>query len=332
MSVEWIERAIELIGEGESFTVITICAAEGSAPREAGAKMIVTRHKQWGTIGGGALEFEAAAHARALLSEEASTSLFEEFPLGPALGQCCGGRVLLLYERIGPTARAWLEDTRNLVSDNKDVVLERTFPGGDWRPSDQSAAVQNNTIELFSAINEAHPKGIPDPAAITRIREVVSNQRIPVYIFGAGHVGKELARILSALPVTVTWIDRRADVFPESIDVSTVPTDRETEIVDSAPPGACFFVMTHDHQLDYDLVLHIMKRADGAYCGLIGSFTKRVRFEKRLRRAGVSDTQIEHLRCPIGAGGVKSKLPAVIALGAAHEMLIAHQQYQKGEA
>ena len=108
-----------------------------------------------------------------------------------------------------------------------------------------------------------------------------------------------------------------------------IASEDEVAVAQSAPAGACFFVVTHSHQLDYELVLEILKRGDSAYCGLIGSQTKRSRFERRLRRAGVSQDAVEGLICPIGGGSLKSKHPAVIALSAIHEMLLAHQAHRK---
>lgn len=332
MTAEWIERALDLIGEGKSFAVVTVCAIEGSAPREAGAKMIVTHDRQWGTIGGGALEFTAAARGRALLEEPKDAFLFEEFPLGPALGQCCGGRVLLSYERFDARDRDWLRQAHGALSENETAIVERSVPDGAWRIVENAREAENRAVILFGGDGAAFVETIPQPEAITRIRETISDQRISVYLFGAGHVGKAIAQCLSMLPVSLTWVDRREDSFPEGARAGAnfIRTDEETDIAAAARAGACFFVMTHSHQLDYDLVQKILERGDGAYCGLIGSKTKRARFEKRLRRAGLSEAQLKRLYCPIGAGGLESKLPSVIALAAVHEMLLAHESYKKG--
>jgi len=135
---------------------------------------------------------------------------------------------------------------------------------------------------------------------------------------------------LRGLPVAATWIDRRAERLAgvDAENVKIIATDDEIAVARAAPARACSFVLTHSHQLDYDLVLETLKRGDGAYCGLIGSQTKRSRFERRLRRAGVGQDAIERLVCPIGGAGLESKDPAVIALSAIHEMLLAHESHQ----
>lgn len=331
MAAQWINDALKLTSEGKPFFVITVCAVEGSAPRETGAKMIVSHDKQWGTIGGGALEFTAAAHGRALLENQERHFAFEEFPLGPALGQCCGGRVLLSYERFGARDRVWLQQARDVLAENGAVVLERKLPGGAWRVIDHDGAEQGEPVILIGENGDIASDKFSASGDITHIRETISDARVPVYLFGAGHVGKAIAQHLALLPVDLHWIDRREDSFPEAAHSSAhlIHTDQETDIVANAPPSAGFFVLTHSHQLDYDLVMAILKRGDSAYCGLIGSKTKRARFEGRLRRAGVSDMQLQHLRCPIGENGMGSKLPSFIALNAVHEMLRAVESYKK---
>jgi xanthine dehydrogenase accessory factor len=89
--------------------------------------------------------------------------------------------------------------------------------------------------------------------------------------------------------------------------------------VDAAPPGALFAIFTHSHDLDYRLTRAVLKRGDFGYLGLIGSRTKRARFERRLRADGFED--LSRLTCPIGIASLKSKAPAVIAVALAAELL-----------
>jgi len=82
--------------------LLTVVAARGSTPREAGAKMVVTADGAHGTIGGGNLEFQCLALARAMLADPSASAQLRQFPLGPALGQCCGGNASVLFEPIRP--------------------------------------------------------------------------------------------------------------------------------------------------------------------------------------------------------------------------------------
>ncbi len=293
--------------------------------------MVVTEHEQWGTIGGGALEYTAAAHARALSKVRHKAFQFEEFPLGPALGQCCGGRVLLSYENFNECDRDWLNNARKSVANGRPVFFERRVPDGRWERSDIEPSPRERTISFTNVQGDLLEQPIPARETIAAIREVIADQNIPICVFGAGHVGSAIVQYLRHLPVSVTWIDRRESCFSDDDDETTIKftTDEEIAAVGRADANACFFVMTHDHQLDYNLVREILKRGDSAYCGLIGSKTKRARFEKRLRREGVDDAQIAHLRCPIGDAGINSKLPAIIALSAIHEMLQSYETHTK---
>jgi xanthine dehydrogenase accessory factor len=145
-----------------------------------------------------------------------------------------------------------------------------------------------------------------------------------VLLFGAGHVGKALARALAPLPLRLRWIDSRADAFPDPPPdgPEVVRSDRPLSEVRAAPAGSAYIVMTHSHGLDFELCEAILKRADFAYLGLIGSRSKRARFEHGWRKLGVADDQIAQLVCPIG-GQLRDKRPEVIAALAAAELLLA---------
>ena len=244
---EWLPVLTGLTDKGEPCVLITVMEAKGSTPREAGVKMVVTAKEQFGTIGGGNLEFEAIDEARKLLVA-ASTPAVKDYPLGPKLAQCCGGFVT--------------------------VFLEPFVPSGKM-----------------------------------------------LYLFGAGHVGKEVVKVLDGLPLKIKWVDERDSEFPV-----VIPKNCE-KIVTSAPVAElrgvdenCYIaVMTHSHDLDFDLVRAAYK-GKFAYLGLIGSETKRARFEKRLVADGVVKEHLSRLNCPIGLGDT-GKHPREIAISVAAELL-----------
>ncbi|MDR5855274.1 xanthine dehydrogenase accessory protein XdhC [Caballeronia sp. LZ062] len=144
-----------------------------------------------------------------------------------------------------------------------------------------------------------------------------------VVVFGAGHVGHALVKVLGALPCVVQWVDARDELFPDEVpaNVQIEATDLPDAIVDEAPAGAYFIVMTHDHSLDFALTQRIMRRDDFAYFGLIGSKTKRVKFERRLMERGLAAERLVEMTCPIGVEGIVDKAPASIALAVAAEVL-----------
>ncbi len=147
--------------------------------------------------------------------------------------------------------------------------------------------------------------------------------RARLLLFGAGHVAGHLIHQLAHLPCRIDWIDSRADQFPPcvpphvTIDVQAHPPDA----LATCPPNSTFLVMTHDHQLDQTLVEAILRRNDALWLGLIGSGTKRARFEQRLRARDISDAQLAQLVCPIGLPGISGKQPAIIACSVAAQLL-----------
>jgi xanthine dehydrogenase accessory factor len=149
--------------------------------------------------------------------------------------------------------------------------------------------------------------------------ESFQESRFHVVLFGAGHVGKEVARILERLPCRLTWIDPRPDVFPAAVEANTrvVIEEEPAWMVDEAPPGALYLVMTHSHALDLEIVERVLKRNDVAFLGLIGSDTKAAKFRLRLQQKGISP---ERLVCPLGLFKA-GKHPAEVAVAAVAQLL-----------
>jgi xanthine dehydrogenase accessory factor len=247
----------------DGIVLVRIEAAAGSTPREAGACMAVSPNAIAGTIGGGQLEFHCIDIARHMLGDGAEDQLLD-IPLGPQMGQCCGGRVRMSLRHA-------------------------------------SAA----EIALFSAREKAEAAARP-----------------PVLIFGAGHTGRALAKALAPLPFTVTLIDDRDDVM--SGLPATVTCIRMADPVDAianAPTKAAFVVLSHSHALDYRLAEAALARGDASYVGMIGSATKRARFEASFLRGGGRRETLARLTCPIGGSDVDDKRPEVIAALTAAELV-----------
>jgi xanthine dehydrogenase accessory factor len=106
-------------------------------------------------------------------------------------------------------------------------------------------------------------------------------------------------------------------------------TDTPEAVVDEAPAGASFLVMTHSHALDQTLSEAILRRDDVGWFGLIGSKTKRMQFEHRLRDRGITPQQLSTMVCPVGVPGITGKAPAVIAASVCAQLL---QVWEKEES
>jgi xanthine dehydrogenase accessory factor len=160
--------------------------------------------------------------------------------------------------------------------------------------------------------------------------ETSDQTRFHVVLFGAGHVGKEVARILERLPCRLTWIDPRPDVFPSSVgrNVKVIIEEEPAWMVDEAPPGALYLVMTHSHALDLEIVERVLSRNDVAFLGLIGSQTKAAKFRARLQAKGIDCSP---LHCPLGLFKA-GKHPAEVAVSAVAQVLARQAQVPTGGA
>lgn len=309
MSPVW-PRILEGIDRHGRVAMVTIAATRGSSPREAGARLIVNPDGTFtGTIGGGTLEWKAIAMAQAVLANpNAPKAEARGFALGPELGQCCGGNVDLIVEIVAA-------DKREAVAD----FARREAEGGLTTRGRLSA--EHGVVRAVA--EDALP---PGAASFVRgeLTEGFGDGRRRLLLFGAGHVGRALVFALAPLPFTVNWVDPRPDALPAFVPgnaVARVLAD-PTEALAEEPAGSFVLVMTHSHQLDLALVAAALADDRFPYVGLIGSKSKRARFEKRLATGGVPQHRIAELVCPIGVRGVGSKQPAAIAAATAAELLI----------
>jgi len=148
--------------------------------------------------------------------------------------------------------------------------------------------------------------------------------RFHLQLYGAGHVGRAVARLLATLDVTVDWIDERDGEFPDTpgpAHIRRVAVDAVEGEVANAPPGAFYLVLTHRHDLDERIAEAILRRGDFAFFGLIGSKTKRQKFIHRFEQRGVPAEAIGRMTCPIGIEGIDGKEPEVIAIGVVAQLL-----------
>ncbi len=296
---------------------VVIAGHEGSSPREAGAAMLVWTDGQSGTIGGGALEWQAAADARAALArDEAPPRRVERAALGPMLGQCCGGRVDLVTEIFTPDDDAILARLEGAA-----VVA---------RPLDRmaaplaGAATPEMPLALRRLFNRARAEGAEPPARIVQgwFVEPLRAPGRPLWIWGAGHVGRAIAAVLAPLPeFAITWVDCARSRFPDAIDGAVTPlwAENPADLVAPAPAGARHLIVTYSHALDLELC-HRLLEAGATDIGLIGSATKWARFRGRLSRLGHAPARIAAIECPIGEKEL-GKHPQAIALGVATALL-----------
>ena len=249
----WLTAQWHCEEQNQAYVMVSIVALQGSSPRGVGSKILVTEDKQFDSIGGGHLEYKAIAQSREMLATGGQTQMIN-YPLGASLGQCCGGKVSLMYE-------------------------------------------------------------------------VFSVTKMPVVVFGAGHVGRALVPLLTQLPVQVTWVDSRYDMLPKQLPSGVVGVHEEhpqDHVVDCLA-GSCYLIMTHHHGVDLALTQAVLNRGDASYLGVIGSVTKGRKFRQRLAAKDYSQVTIDHLNCPMGKAGISGKQPMEVAIAIAAQVMDLYQ-------
>ncbi len=335
---DWLFALKAAIQEGRAATLVTIADTRGSAPREAGVKMLVTTTDSVGTVGGGNLEHEAIRIARSMIDKGDELGILRQFALGPSLGQCCGGNTKLLFDPFPSTTSmpGWIEALMALSEQPTPSVLVSTIEGpgkekliitpdgsGLETGLDAEPALVDQAKTFFEKPRAASAKLWRSDTGSLYFLEKNAESQGHILLIGAGHVGKALADVLAPLPFTLTWADNRPEQFPKTVDpnVRVQCTPHLDRAIDEAPAQTIFLVMTYSHDLDYALCAHVLKRGDFRYLGLIGSKTKRAKFEKTMADLGLDQTMVEQVVCPIGLQEIDSKQPSVIAIATAAQLL-----------
>ncbi len=257
----WLEALPKLTESQTPFVIVTLVSVRGHAPREAGAKMLVTRDVVFDTIGGGNLEQTAIDKARKVLQQnltqiETHTIRLTENASSDYGVQCCGGEVTVLLEPI-------------------------------------------------------------------------STIKPTVAIFGVGHVGLALAKVLSILDIHLWLVDSRAEMletsrlnFPDTkakIHIQHLPV--LDSVVQDLPSGSHVVIMTHDHKEDLFVLEMCLKCKNLGFIGLIGSETKWNNFKHKLLAQGFTKADLTRVTTPIGISEITSKQPEAIAIATAAQLV-----------
>ncbi|MET0744391.1 MAG: xanthine dehydrogenase accessory protein XdhC [Microvirga sp.] len=295
----------DMVFDHGSAALVSLHEVKGSAPREAGARMIVRGDGAFhGSIGGGQLEWQMHARAVEMLGVDPGARFFDQ-ALGPDLGQCCGGWVKVLIETFDRSDAIALEALAQTEGEGP-FEIQAVLRGGRVRRD-----VVGSAGLRWSALLGGD-----------RWRERYGEIRTPLLLFGAGHVGRALVLALAPLPFAVQWVDDRPGAFPPHVpgNARLVAGSDPVGEVNRAAPDTFVLVMTHDHALDLAITASALLRPF-AYVGLIGSATKRARFERRFRELGIGEERIATLVSPVGIPGIPGKEPAVIAASVAAQLL-----------
>jgi xanthine dehydrogenase accessory factor len=309
---DWLATLVRRLEREEALVRVVVGAVRGSAPREPGACMLVGRSHVDGTIGGGHLEWKSLEIARGMLEASGDGGpRLDRFVLGATLGQCCGGVVELWFERVCAAEREFFREALAKRGSATPIAIATTWSKG------------TPVLREVRAAASESPRALLQHSDRDTFLERIDTERTALWLFGAGHVGQAIVRTLAGLPFAVTWVDERGELFPDVLPdnaVALVSDDPAGEVA-GAPPDAIYLVLTHRHDLDFDLCRAILVRDDFRWAGVIGSATKAASFRNRLARHGVPAERIARLVSPIGVEGIASKEPAAIAVAVAAQLL-----------
>ena len=325
---ELLKQTLARLSLGQRVVWCVILSAQGSTPRGPGAKMAGFEDgKSVGTVGGGAVELQAARFAGTIPDGKAAVRDYELVSGGSqATGMVCGGQVRIGFFSLEPGDEELLE-TMRLAWDGKldsetDYWLELIL-------REDGFSVQVLVPPDLHSETERLP-GVPTlferDGALRFLEPLSRNYR--VYIFGGGHVSAALVPVLIPLGFPVTVLDSRSELaIPERFpgaevllgdfnDISSVFTITERDYV---------VVMTPGHEMDLQVLRQVL-RTQATYIGCIGSKKKTAYVNQKLREEGFSEPDLARIHAPIGLP-IHARTPEEIAISIAAEMILHRANY-----
>lgn len=327
-----LQKLSEVLSGGGSAVLVTVAASSGSAPRGAGARMLVTAGgRAAGTIGGGIVEYDCERLAGEMLAGGSAFRLErfrlrEDDPRG--LGAICGGEVEVWFRAIpagdadvlalcaraeelyGREERAWL-----ICESGEDAGCAMAVYG-----AESGCAGAEVPAEALGRL--------PDRPAILRLGERAFfceplRRAGRVYIFGGGHVGQALTAALHAAEFRCVVLEDR----PELCRPELFPGAEEVRLISNDDPAAYagitdedyVCVMTRGHRGDLTVQAQAL-RTPARYIGVIGSRRKKARVFASLREMGFTDADLGRIVSPIGLN-IGAETPAEIAVSIAAQLI-----------
>lgn len=330
------ECLLERCLNGQDTMFVTVVADVGSAPRGAGASMIVGESGRiLGTIGGGMLEFRSTEEAQSALF--AKKGMLKEYRLTKeetaGLGMVCGGDVDVLFTYLPPT-----EMTKSALAKAMDYLVSHK-PGWILLPLDGAGlgfySETSGLLGINVTLEPGHKELIDHTTAIIETasgkyytHKLMNTSR--VYIFGGGHLAQELVPLLDHLGFRCVVTDDRAEfstreLFPCAEELHTLDYSHLDGKFDVQPQDY-IVIVTRGHVGDYECEKFALK-TPAYYVGAVGSRAKIAEVNRKLKAAGFTDQDIARITTPIGID-IKSETPAEIAVSIAAQLINRRAEYE----
>lgn len=316
---------------GRAAVLCGIVASHGSTPRGAGARMLALEGgRTLGTIGGGAVEYRAAQLAGELLAQKRSR--FESYRLAPGdaagTGMICGGDVRVYFQHFDPAdlpAREALKNALALLDSTGPSWLVTAVDGAGWRMGtyDRTFGLRGLEVPMERLKPLLGSRGLLDGGETVLYAEPLARSGT-VYLFGGGHVARELARILAMTDFRTAVYDQREQMvsrefFPEASALLCGPFSEALERTGAIMADDYVVIMTPGHQGDYEVLAQAL-RTPAKYIGCIGSRKKIAVTRERLLADGFSDEDISRVHAPIGLP-IGGETPAEVAVSVAAQLI-----------
>ncbi len=332
---------LDALGRGENVVLCTVLASSGSTPRGAGSRMAVFADGHTaGTVGGGSVELLAIAQASAVF--RSGVPVLRGYALSKSevadIGMICGGNVTIYFQLFLHTdaaARQLLECLRTLVLENTNAWLVARIDGGVM--TETAVYDEENGLRFAATLKEQDVLPLLSSDAVLTAGEPMLytepiSARGTVYVFGGGHVGRELAPLLHHVGFRVVVYDDRAALanraaFPGAVGVLCGAYEAFPDQI-TLTADDYVVVMTPGHQADYTVLSRAL-RSPVTYIGCIGSRGKVAAVNKRLMADGIPAADIARVHAPIGIP-IGGKTPAEIAVSIAAELILHRSRLRKG--
>lgn len=338
-----LSEALELCREHTPFVFATILSQDGSTPRSSGSRMLILQDRIVSTIGGGAMEGEVIQNARSrILGSRSSQILYYDMNGSPTatLGLACGGSCEVLIADIPPEFAPVFESAVQAETNEVPSWLIYIMDNSGRQPFSMCVNINCESLVGSDSSVVSSAEGILlNPIRIAVHGETKEGIRYVaqdvgsaphMFIFGAGHVSCEVAKLALNTGFRVTVLDDRADYcnsarFP---DCECIVVDDFTDFPQiQADKNSYLVIMTRGHANDREVLEWALTR-DYKYLGMIGSKTKRDKLYQMLMEKGTASEELAKVHCPIGLG-IFAETPAEIAVSVIAEVISVRREKER---
>jgi xanthine dehydrogenase accessory factor len=339
---EMLNEICQALVSGQKLTAAMIITNSGSTPRTSGSRMIVYPDGTIsGTIGGGAVEGDVIQRALRLVETEGAEIVPYDLNRTDSIDRMdliCGGRVKILIEHVTVNEKN-IELYRSAQEEIKKSrpfswIAKLTDNEGRLKTARALLTSRNEFVGPIQVHRELLNLAESDTRIFNKscfietgkISYVLESIKPPetLFLFGAGHVSKEIAALSGRIGFRIVVFDDRsefanAERFPDADEILVCPEYAEVFKGFNTHPNDCIVIVTRGHRFDKEVLAQALQTEAG-YIGMIGSRRKRETIYRILMQQGVEQRVLEQVHCPVGLS-IKAETPAEIAVSVTAQLI-----------